>query len=88
VEQDFKYISLNFIVGKFNMGRGTNNRDDFLALFYILKCVVDQNISAIQVFGDSKLTIDWMSRISILENMELHVLGQRLKVISNSFYLI
>jgi hypothetical protein len=39
----------------------------------------------IQVYGDSKLTIDWLKGSIQLVNLDLQLLGQRLKLISTSF---
>lgn len=39
----------------------------------------------LQVFRNSKLSIDWMSGFALLDNSDLQVLGQRLKIIADSF---
>jgi ribonuclease HI len=59
---------LHFISGKANLGQGTNNLGEFKALFNLLKIVVLRNISNLQVFGDSKLVIDWMKKEAQVTN--------------------
>lgn len=53
------YLSLfHCFTGKPNVGRGSNNYGDINALLALLKCIVDKNISDLQVFGDSELTVN------------------------------
>jgi hypothetical protein len=44
---------------KFKVGLGTNNRGELIALWVLLNFAQDKGIRNIQVFGDSKLVVDW-----------------------------
>jgi ribonuclease HI len=56
------YLSYShYMTSKCNLGHGTNNQGEFNALFSLLKFIVDINISSLQVYGDSELTIKWMN---------------------------
>jgi hypothetical protein len=70
------FFSIHFIVGRDNIGGGTYNKGDFMALFFLLKCVSYQNVLEIKSFGDLNLTIYWMSGNLILENMDHLLTGK------------
>jgi len=46
---------------KGNQGSKTNNRGEFMALFYLLKLALDRGLRNLQVFGDSRVFISWMN---------------------------
>ena len=48
----------HYFLFKANMGRGTNNVGEFMALFYQLKIALEKGLSYLQVFGDSLLVIN------------------------------
>jgi hypothetical protein len=46
----------------FNCGPGTNTRAELLGVWATLNLAARFNIEALQIFGDSKIIIDWLNR--------------------------
>jgi hypothetical protein len=67
------------------MGRGTNNLDEFVALFYLLKFFLDKELFAIQIFGDSLMVIKWMLEQVQVQNIGLLVVEEQVKDIATYF---
>ena len=40
----------------------TNNKEELAALHTVLNLAINNNISQLQVFGDSKMVVDWVNR--------------------------
>jgi hypothetical protein len=70
----------NYVTGSGHMGAGTNNRAELQVLLEFLRRAKNHNVGTLQVFEDSKLAIDWMNNVRILENLELQNLGMILKL--------
>ena len=56
---------------KMNCGRGTNTHGELLALWVLLWASHLYHISNLQVLGDSKVIIDWMTNKSCLQVFSL-----------------
>ena len=50
------------VQAKFAPGHCTNNKAELTALHTVLNLAININISQLQVFGDSKMVIDWVNR--------------------------
>jgi ribonuclease HI len=68
------------------MGVGTNNRVEFQALLELLHCAKLHNVDSLQIFGYSKLVIDWISCTMVVEDLELVSIGVLLKKVSETFH--
>ena len=51
------------------LGRGTNNRAELLALWALLKLARLLFCPNLKVYGDSKIIVDWASRINQLQHI-------------------
>ena len=40
----------------------TNNKEELAALHTVLNLAINNNISQLQVFGDSKMVVDWVNK--------------------------
>ena len=47
---------------KFSLEHCTNNKVELVALHLVLNLVINHNITQFQVFGDSKMVVDWVNR--------------------------
>ena len=57
------YLSENHkIQARFAPGNCTNNKVELAALHLVLNLAINNNISQLQVFGDSKMVVDWVNR--------------------------
>lgn len=56
---------------KWCSGQGTNTREELLALWGILLCANWMGIEDIDIFGDSKVIIDWENKRATLNSFEL-----------------
>jgi len=54
---------------KYAAGQGTNNRDQFYAMWILMKGAVEKGLKHLQVFGDSKLLMDWANNKCRIENL-------------------
>lgn len=75
----------HFVTGKANLGRGTNNQGKLKALFFLLNCTVDRQVTHFQVYSDSALDIGWMNKRLTISNPGLIQLARQLKEIALSF---
>ena len=56
------YFSANHkIHAKYSPGHYTNNKDKLGALHLFLNVAINNNISQLQFFGDSKMLVDWVN---------------------------
>ena len=57
------YLSANQnIQAKYAPGHCTNNKDELVALHMNLKVAINNNFSDLQVFGNSKMVVDWVNK--------------------------
>ena len=56
---------------KFTAGQGTNNHAEFYTLWILLKTAGEKELKQLQVFGDSKLLIDWANQCHGILNLGL-----------------
>ena len=47
---------------KFAPGHCTNTKAELAALHLVLKLAINNNITQLQVYGDSKMVVDWVNR--------------------------
>jgi ribonuclease HI len=59
-------------------GLGTNNTRELYALWILLKVAMDMQVKRLQVFGDSKLVMDWENGRSNIYNLELGPIFNRI----------
>ena len=60
--EEFYFFSEDrFISFKAGLGNGSNNYTELLSLKLLLKLALDNQISKLQVFGDSQLVINWVN---------------------------
>ena len=52
-----------------HLGVGTNNHVELLAFLELLHREKSHNIGSLQVYGDSKLAIEWMNNHRVLDNL-------------------
>jgi ribonuclease HI len=52
-------------------GGGTNNRVELISLWTLLEAAKENNLSKLQVFGDSKMEIDWSRGNISIQNPNL-----------------
>ena len=50
------------IQAKFVQGHCTNNKAELAALHLVLELALNHNINQMQIFGDSKMVVDWVNR--------------------------
>ena len=50
------------IQAKFEPGHYTNNKAKLAALHLVLELALNNNMTQMQVFGDSKMVVDWVNR--------------------------
>jgi ribonuclease HI len=63
---------------KLNLGRSTIDIGEFKAPFFLLKIHVHESVFYLQVFGDSKLVIDWMNWENLITNSSLQQMENQL----------
>lgn len=74
------YLSL-----KYGVDKGTNNRAKIYSLHILLKVIVDKLLRKIQVFGDSKLVINWENEKVHFSNLVLETIREQLLEIKALF---
>jgi ribonuclease HI len=80
------FISHNhYIHIRYAPGGGTNNRAKLIALWTLLETAKEKNLSKLQVFGDSKLVIDWARGINNIQNPRLASLLRDIKLTFRDF---
>ena len=55
-------LGFHKIQTKFAPGQCTNNKAELATLHMVLELAIKNNISQLQVFGDSKMVVDWVKR--------------------------
>ena len=50
------------VQAKYAPGNYTNNKAELAALHKVLDLAINSNISQLQVFGDSKMVVDWVNK--------------------------
>jgi len=53
------------------LGRSTNNKAEIFVVFLVMRCAISRGILKLQVFGDSKLVVDWLAQRRALKNIHL-----------------
>lgn len=53
------------------LGPSTNNRAELMAVKILLKLAISKGIECIQIYGDSKLVVDWLYKIRPPRNIIL-----------------
>jgi hypothetical protein len=71
-----------------NLYIGSNNQGEFRALFFLLKCALENNIVELQGFGDYVMAIKWMNKEIQVHGTGLSQLALQLKDISGLFQKI
>ena len=57
------YLSDNHkIQERFSLVHCANNKEKLATLHLVLNMAINKNISQLQVFGDSKIVVDWVNR--------------------------
>jgi ribonuclease HI len=56
---------------KFAAGQGANNRAELSVLWLLLKTAVEKGLTKLQVFGDSKLMVNWANNQCRMDNLLL-----------------
>ena len=57
------YLSNNHkIQARFAPGHCTNNKAEIATLHLVLQLALNNNISQLQFFGDSKMVVDWVNK--------------------------
>jgi ribonuclease HI len=72
----------------FNCGPGTNTREKLLGVWATLNLAARLNIDALQVFGDSKIVIDWLNYRGKLQVISLVGWKDRIRELTKSFSTI
>ena len=71
MQEEFFFSADCYISFKAGLGHGTNNYAELLGLKLLLKLALENNITNLQVFGDSQLVINWVNRLYRMHNMIL-----------------
>ena len=50
------------VQAKFSPGHCTNNKAELVTLNLVLNLAIKHNITPLQVFGDSKMVVEWVNR--------------------------
>jgi hypothetical protein len=61
---------------KYAPGRGTNNREKFIALWSLFEATLRKGARKLHVMGDSKMIIDWENKKAMLSDVCLGPLLQ------------
>ena len=57
------YLSKNHkLQARFSLGHYTNNKLELETLHLVLNLAINNNISQLQFFGDSKMVVDWVNK--------------------------
>lgn len=70
---------------KFAPGRGTNSKAELSALWAVLKTAQRKNVLRIQLYGDSKMVIDWANGKSQIKAPQLQYVLSEIKDVLTSF---
>ena len=69
----------------YNCGPGTNTREELLGVWDTLSLAVRLNIDGLQVYGDSKIVIDWLNNRGKLHVLSLVRWKDRIKDLTLAF---
>ena len=70
---------------RFSPGHCTNNKAELAALHLVLNLVINNNITQMQVFGDSKMVVDWVNRKIQINAPHLQILLNIIRRMLESF---
>ena len=73
---------------KANLGAGTNNTAELCALKLLLTLARMKDYAKIQIFGDSWLAINWTNGKFRMHNLELSLILQEVRRLSDCFELV
>jgi hypothetical protein len=65
-----------------------NNKSELWALAALIRIAIERNILELQVFGDSKLILDWLLGNSQTHTLVLHPIFEQVIVLENRFNAI
>jgi ribonuclease HI len=68
-----------------NYGSGTNNRAKMLGVWALLALASQLHIQDLQVFGDSRIVIEWLNQRGKLQILNLHCWKKRVKELAKGF---
>ena len=77
-----------YISFKAGLGHGTNNFVELLGLKLLLKLALENNITNLQVFGDSQLVIKWVNGLYRVQNMILSPLLSEVIIFTGMLELV
>jgi ribonuclease HI len=75
----------HYIHIRYSLGGGTNNRVELIALWTLLETTKEKNMTKLQVFGDSKLVIDWERGQNNIQNPRLASILRDIKLTFRNF---
>jgi ribonuclease HI len=75
----------HYIHIRYSPGGGTNNRAELIALWTLLETAKEKNMTKLQVFGDSKLVIDWERGQNNIQNPRLASILRDIKLTFRNF---
>jgi ribonuclease HI len=70
------FSSSHYVRIKYSPSRGTNTRAEFIGLWTLLEFINKKGIKKVQIFGDSKLVVDWVNRKVSMDDIRLNFLLQ------------
>jgi ribonuclease HI len=68
-----------------NCGPGTNTRAEFLGVWALLTLASRLHLQDLQVFGDSKIVIDWLNHKCVLQVLNLECWKDQIKDLYKDF---
>jgi len=81
----FFSLNLHYISLKCAVGQGTNNQAEFYPSWILLKTTAGKGLKDLQVFGDSKMLMDWTNHQCRIENMLLVPIMNQVLELKHSF---
>jgi ribonuclease HI len=78
-------IHSHYIHIRYSPGGRTNNRAELIALWTLLETTKEKNMTKLQVFGDSKLVIDWARGQNNIQNPRLASILRDIKLTFRNF---
>jgi ribonuclease HI len=70
----------HYIFIRYALGSGSNNREEFIALWTLLETTKKKDIRKLQVMGDSKLVIDWARQKNSSQDIILATIMRDIKL--------
>jgi ribonuclease HI len=77
--------STHYIHIRYAPGGGTNSRAELTALWTLLEAAKEKSIRTLQVFGDSKIVIDWAMGKASIQNQLLETIMRDIKLNFRAF---